>query len=166
MKEGMKKGLRLIAWYKGIIGVLAVLLALGAMFYGEANLKALIFRMAQAELQEDPSDFFYNLITPYIPLLNPNSFWLFFGSTLLFGLTHLVLAYEISKERYWPIVWVFWALVIFLPFELVGLLKFFRMSRTLILCVNLAIVLYLYFYIRKFHKTFNLMKHLDLKVLK
>ena len=154
----MKTGIKIIAWYKGLIGVFAILFALSAIFYGLDNLNAMVTKIKAAELQEDPGDIFFNFVVPYIPFFHARNFWLFVIFTFTFGIMHLILAYEVTRERYWPIVWVFWALLLLLPIEIVSLIKLFKLSRVILLIVNLFVIGYVYIYIKKFHKSFNILR--------
>jgi len=156
----MKQGLKFIAWYKGITGALALILVLSILIYGRVRINDLISKTYSFEFQEDPKDVFLNWVAPFPHINASSTYWIFLTAMTFYGITHLIIAYEISKGRYWSIVFVFWILLVFLSIELISIIHRLKLSKIVVFIVNVAIVIYLYNYIKKYHNSFNLFKHL------
>jgi uncharacterized membrane protein len=140
----MKDMIRLIALYKAVTGMLALIAGIAAVIYGPASVHNLVIGMARAELQEDPTDFLANFLMPYLSFYSSSGFYLIFMVSIIIGLAHLLLGYEILHGRHWPIVWLFWVLAAALPFEIASMVHSPKASGFLLVAVNSFIVGYLY----------------------
>ncbi len=143
MKPAAEKGIRAIAIYEAVKG----LIGLGAGF----GLLALINRDI-SDFAEDLIGFLHlnsegrlaNRIVETVVKLNPANIKIFFAIALVYATKQFVEAYGLWRLRAWAEWIAILSGVIYIPIEIYELIHKPTFTRAAILVFNIAVVLYLY----------------------
>lgn len=130
---------RTVAWIEAIKGVLALLLASGALALLHHDLHALaLYLIGHAHL--NPAAKYPGIFLEFAGQFGDSRIRMLAAGAAGYAVLHLVEAYGLFKERAWAEILAASGASIYIPFELLELSRFPSLAVLCVLVINIAIV--------------------------
>ena len=130
-----------VVFYELIIGCFEALLGFGLIIFGE-ELTELYQNMLETGVLDSPHTFTLTIVQKYAPYLSNHH--LFLGLYLLIvGVIKVVCGYGLSQRHRWADYLLVALLLVFLPFDILGLTNHPSIGRILFVLANILIMIYL-----------------------
>ena len=130
---------RIVAWIEVIKGVLALLLASGALALLHRDLHGLaLYLIGHAHL--NPSAKYPSIFLRFADHFGDSRICMLAAGAAGYAALHIVEAYGLFKERAWAEILAAGGASIYIPFELLELSRFPSLAVSGVLAINIAIV--------------------------
>lgn len=130
-----------IVLYKFILGVGELSIAFSLIFFGR-NIGRIYQQYRVRELLEDPHDRLIKFIQGVSPYLNQNRTY-FIGLLLILGITKVIGAIGLWKNKEWGLDLIVGLFVILIPFDMIDLIIKPSFIRVVYFLINVLITFYL-----------------------